>query len=98
MTEPTVTRDPDLDPQILGMLQMMDAAQAPPMYEGTAAQARASSRMTSVDMRDPPRCPTWLPSRTSRSQALRATWAPGCTARPWRARDRPSCTSTGAAS
>ena len=57
MTEPTVTRDPDLDPQILGMLQMMDAAQAPPMYEGTAAQARASSRTTSVDMRDPASVP-----------------------------------------
>ena len=56
MTDPAVARDPDLDPQLLAMLQMMDAAQAQPLYEGTADQARASTRLA-VDMRDPASVP-----------------------------------------
>ena len=57
MTEPTVTRDPDLDPQLLQVLQMMDAAPAKPIYEGTAEEARASNRFSTVDLRDPASVP-----------------------------------------
>ena len=57
MTNPAVTRDPDLDPQLLQVLQMMDAAQAKPIYEGTAEEARASNRASTVDMRDPASVP-----------------------------------------
>ena len=52
MTNPAVTRDPDLDPQLLQVLQMMDTAQAKPIYEGTAEEARASNRVSTVDMGD----------------------------------------------
>ena len=57
MTNPAVTRDPDLDPQLLQVLQMMDTAQAKPIYEGTPEEARASNRASTVEMRDPASVP-----------------------------------------
>jgi len=47
--DPAVTRDPGLDPQLLQLLQMMDAMQAKPMYEGTVEEARAANAAMPVD-------------------------------------------------
>ena len=40
-----------VDPHLAGLLQMMEAAAAPPMSEGTPAEARAAFRKLSVDAR-----------------------------------------------
>ncbi|SHH54462.1 acetyl esterase [Jatrophihabitans endophyticus] len=42
-----------LDPQIAGLLQMMEAAGNPPISQGTPDQARAGLRTLMVDLRDP---------------------------------------------
>ena len=42
-----------LDPQIAGLLQMMEAAGNPPLSEGTPEVARAGLRTLLVDLRDP---------------------------------------------
>ncbi|MGN6609239.1 MAG: alpha/beta hydrolase [Jatrophihabitans sp.] len=42
-----------LDANVAGLLQMMAAANLPPMSQGTAADARAGLRTLMVDMRDP---------------------------------------------
>lgn len=52
-----VTRHPDLDPQLLGVLTFMDAAAAKPMWQGTPDEARAAFRTLTVDMRDPASVP-----------------------------------------
>ncbi len=42
-----------LDPQIAGLLALMETNGAPPLSQGTPEQARAGFRMLSVGMRDP---------------------------------------------
>lgn len=42
-----------LDPQIAGLLEMMESVGAPPMSQGTPEQAREGFRMMTVGMRDP---------------------------------------------
>ena len=42
-----------LDPQIAGLLSMMESMGAPPLSAGTPEQARAGFRTMTVGMRDP---------------------------------------------
>lgn len=42
-----------LDPQIAGLLALMESSGAPPLSQGTPEQARAGFRMLTVGMRDP---------------------------------------------
>ena len=51
-----------LDPQIAGLLQLMESSGTPPMSQGTPAQAREGFRMLTVGLRDPA---TLAPVRSS---------------------------------
>lgn len=49
--------DPALDPELAGLLAFMAKAGAPPMWQQTPAEARASFRRLCVDLRDPAAVP-----------------------------------------